>query len=456
MSDLRAHDVAADRTPMSFPLLGVRAVAGALAVLAVSLQPPALAFSYDASHYWGGARAVVDGGSVFESGLLSVRGVLTSFLYLPAAGVTRLVGEAAAGPAVLVENAILIAVIGVLLLPALVGVWRPVTPVVIWACAAASVLLLRGFAPFPLTDLWAAGLLLAAVVALDGRGTVRLLLAGLAAGLAFHVRPAALIPVLALVLAVLVARRVSGLWFVGGSLLALVPQFALNLWRGTTWLPWPEATGALTEVQASYAAIVVRYDTDMSGQVSDPRLFFCSPGMARALGGEAPHSTGELATTFLAHLPQALVLSVQKIGAALHWPLSTPYYSPAPGADGLFALLVTAVAVVGVAAVIRATFRQGWRGLSLPRAAALIAWAGSVLTLTTSATETRFALPLLLVGIAGCALLAAGRPGVPRTRAARTWLAATTLTVAMIFGAGAWGLQHPVEGDVTVGRCVTS
>jgi hypothetical protein len=122
----------------------------------------------------------------------------------------------------------------------------------------------------------------------------------------------------------------------------------------------------------------------------------------------------------------------------------------------LFALLVTVVAVVGAMGVVRATFRHGWRAVSLPQAGALIAWAGSVLTLATSATETRFALPLLLVGIAGCALLSAEGPGVPRTRAGRAWLAATTLTVAVIFGAGVWGLQHPVEGDVTVTGCATS
>lgn len=456
MSDLRTHDLAADRTRRVSPLLAVRAVAGVLAVLAVCLQPPALAFSYDAGHYWGGATALVGGGSVFESGLLAVRGVLTSFLYLPAAGVTRLLGEAAAGPAVLVENALLMAAIGVLLLPALVGVWRPVTPVVIWVCAAAAVLLLRGFAPFPLTDLWAAGLLLGAVVALDGRGAVRLLAAGVLAGLAFHVRPAVLIPLAALVVAVLAARRWSGLWFVAGAALALLPQFALNRWRGTSWLPWPEATAALTQVQASYASFVVRYDTDMSGQVSDPRLFFCSPRMAHALDGTAPDSTGGLALAFLSHPLEALVLSAQKVGAALHWPLSTPYFVPAPGSDGLFALLVTVVAVVGAMGLVRATFRHGWRAMSLPQAAALIAWAGSVLTLATSATETRFALPLLLVGIAGCALLSAEGSGVRSSTAGRVWLAATTVTVAVVFGTGVWGLQHPVEGDVTVTRCATS
>ena len=455
MSDLRNADTAvAASTPMR--LRGTRVAAGLLVTLAVCLQEPARAFSYDAGHYWGGATAVLGGGSVFEQGLLTVRGVLTSFLYLPSAAVAQVLGERAAGPAVLLQNALLIAVVGTVLLPAVVAVWRPVTPVVVWVCAAAGALLLAGLAPFPLTDLWAAALLLAAVVALDGRGWLRLALAGLAAGLAFHLRPAALIPVAALVVAVAVARRLAVLWFLGGTAVALLPQFLLNRWRGTTWLPWPEATGALTEVQASYASFVVRYDTVMSGQVSDPRLFFCSPGMARALDGDVPGSTGELAKAFLSHFPQALVLSVQKVGAALHWPLSMPYYDPAPGADGLFAVLVTGIAVLGAVAVLRAAVRRGRRTLSLAQVGVLLVLAGSVLTLTTSATETRFALPLVLVGIAGCALLGTERPDRPVPRADRLWLVGAVVAAGAVFGAGVWGLGHPVEGDVTAARCSTS
>jgi hypothetical protein len=427
-----------------------------LVVVAVCLQAPATAFSYDAGHYWGGATALLDGGSVFDRGLLTVRGVLTSFLYLPAATVARVAGPSAAGSAVLVQNAVLVAVIGAVLLPRVVGIWRTTTPAVVWVCAVASALLLRGLAPFPLTDLWAAALLLAAVVGLDGSGRVRFLVAGCLAGVAFNVRPAVLIPLGLVGVAVLVARRWSGLWFAAGGVLALLPQFALNRWRGTTWFPWPEATAALTQVQAKTAAFVVRYDTVTSGQVADARLFFCSPRMAHALHGVAPGSTRELALAYLSHPIEASIVSVQKVGAALHWPLSTPYFSPAPGADGLVALLVTAVAVVGAAGILRATFRHGWLALSLPQAGLLLAWAGSLLTLTTSATETRFALPLILVGIAGCGLLADRGPALPRTRGGRIWLAATVVAVAAVFGAGAWGLQHPLSGDGTVARCAAS
>jgi hypothetical protein len=431
-------------------------VVGAVLATVVVLQPATSSFFWDAGGYWNLAKGLVNGDSPFGGETLALRGVLTAFLYLPAAAVAQFGGDSLAGIAVLAENSILIAAIGVVLIPALVGLWRPVTVRVVIVSALGAGVVLAGFAPFPLTDLWAAALLVATVVGLGRRSAPWLLVAGLAAGAAFNIRPATLLPLVVVGLAVLVARRWSAAWFAMGTALALTPQLLLNLWRGSAWAPWPEMTGALSKLQASYAAYVVRYDTVFAdsisaGPASEPRRFFCSPGMVDALDGRAPESPGELATAFLSHLPQALVFSTQKVTAALHWPLSTPYTAPAPAVNALFAVLITAVTVIGALALLRRTVRSG-REVSLAQVAAWIVWAGSAATLVTSATEARFALPLVVFGIAGCALLAGDGIRLPGTTG-RLWVAGALIGVVAVYGVGLTGLRHPVDGAGTLAAC---
>jgi hypothetical protein len=452
--DTRATDV--PETDQAAPSASwrERGVVGAVLAVAVMLQPASTMFYYDASGYWRAAWGLLGEWDILAGEAMAIRGALTSFLYAPAVLVTKVAGGSAAGPAVLAENAVLLAVMGVVLIPALVGLWRPVTTRVVVISAIGTGVLLGGFAPYPLTDLWAASLLLVAVVALARPGAPWLLVAGLAGGAAFNIRPAMLLPVAAVGVAVLVGRRLSGLWFGIGAALALVPQVLLNAWRGSTWAPWPEMTGWLTTLQSAYAAHTVRYDTVFaapvgSGPGASPRLFFCSPAMAQAVEGDVPSSPGDLAGAYLAHFPQGVVVSAQKIGASLHWPLAAPYAAPAPGVNLLFALLVTAVTVVGAAALLRRTVLVG-RSASLAQSAAGVAWLFSVATLVTSATEMRFAVSLVLFGIAGCALLAAD--GL-RSSASRAWIAGTLVAVVAVFGVGHTGLAHPFTGDGTAEAC---
>jgi hypothetical protein len=74
----------------------------------------------------------------------------------------------------------------------------------------------------------------------------------------------------------------------------------------------------------------------------------------------------------------------------------------------------------------------------------------------TSATESRFALPLVLVGIAGVAAALGDGVRLPRERAGRLWLAGSLVAVVAVFGLGAWGLQHPLPGDGALADCATS
>jgi len=267
------------------------------------------------------------------------------------------------------------------------------------------------------------------------------LVAGLSAGAAFNIRPAALLPLGAIFLALLIARRSATVWLALGVMVALLPQFMFNRSRGILGLPVPERTGWLSELQSSYAPFIVRYDTVIAVTETPPSVSFCSPRMARALEGAVPTSPGELAVTYLERLPESLAMALQKIGAALHWPLSSPYLTPAPVLNAVFALLITAVTVIGASVLLRHAFGRS-HSLTFNRIVVLLAWAGSLVGLVTSVTETRFALALVLLGIVGCAVLAADglRPG--QERSARWWVAGAVAAVVALYAVGVTGMVH--------------
>jgi hypothetical protein len=435
----------------------VQLTAGIVVAVAVALQPPADVFLFDAADYWGGSRALLEGGDVAAVGLLELRGALTPLVYLPAALVASVVGQSAAADAVLAQNAILIGFIGAVLIPRLVAIWRPTTPRVVWVSALGAGLTLAGFAPLPLTDLWGVALLLAAVIAVDARWRGALLAGGLAAGVAINLRPAYLVPVAAICAVVLVGQRLRGLWLFVGIGLALAPQAVMNRIWGVTVIPWPERTVELSSMQALYASFVVRYDTYVVDGATS-QLFFCDPALAADVhaDGDYVRSSGELAGWMLSHLPHSLAFTGQKVAAALHWPLSTPYYAPGAAVNGVFAGLVTAIAVLGAVGLARATIRRGLRKATPAQVAAVVAWAGSLLTLLTSAPETRFALPLVIFGIAGCAVLFADGPHLPRSTRGRVWVAGGLVAVVAVYGLGAWGMAHPVMGAVNGPICADS
>jgi hypothetical protein len=98
---------------------------------------------------------------------------------------------------------------------------------------------------------------------------------------------------------VAVWRRLGSLWFLAGVAVALLPQSIVNLAHGSGWKPWPPRTGSdVLETQTQLAPFVTRYDTIVTAQKLDPRQFWCSPDMARALDRPLPSSPVDLAVTY--------------------------------------------------------------------------------------------------------------------------------------------------------------
>ena len=437
----RAQPLAGDGRPSV--ILSV--IAGAVVFAGTVTQTPSR-FVYDAATYWAGSVSLAHGRDPYVDGMLNLRGLLTSVLYLPAALATRAFGDAAGGMAVLVQNSLLVSLVGALLLPRFLRIWVPVTPWMVGVCAGLTLLLVGRFAPYPLTDLWAAALMLAAVVVLQRSTAIGVLSAGLFAGIAFNLRPAYLVPLLLAMAAVLFRQRLAGLWFAAGVGVALVPQSILNLRHGAGLRLWPVDTAPLAKLQAQLASYIVRYDTAVYGVARHPQQHFCSPELAQLVGDDPPRSIGGLASLYLHNLPQAAVFTSEKVASALHWPLSAPYFVPRGAGDLVFALLTTAVAVVGFAALVHAQSWSGFRCAPVAVWVAFVVWLGSLATIMTSQPETRFALPLVLFGIAGCSLLVRGRLSI-------RGVAGAVVAVAAVFAIGTVGLSHPSPGPVSPATC---
>jgi len=411
-------------------------------------------FRYDALYYWWGAQDVVGTIPAAPDDYWYLRGILTAAVYAPAAALDALAGNNLAGFAVLLQNGAVLAWFAAFLLPRLVsgnavtsGCYSRHLPSerARWIGAGFVWLVAAGFARYPLVDIYPAVGCFAIVVMLRSRQALVLLFAGVVAGVIVNLRPAYVIVIALLIGVALVRYWRTGLWMVVGSALGSVPQVLFNFVRLGARGVLPPDSASLMALQTGLASYIVRYDTVFASP--QPQLFFCSPTMASRIGSTAPSSTGGLAGVFLANLPASAIFALEKIGAALHWPLSTPYTTPMAGVDGLFATAIVAIAVVGCTAVIAfLTLRRQARSAARGDALGLVAIAiGTLLILVSSATESRFALPLVLVGVVGCAQLAA-LDFARVWNAHRTWAIAALIGTALLVVLGYLGLAHPVPG----------
>jgi hypothetical protein len=441
------------------------AIAGAavLAFFIAVAHGPAGSFVYDAAGYWAGSIAAVSGQDFFYMGGLEVRGALSTLVYLPAALVTVILGPASAGIAVLVQNALLIAVLGAILIPALVGLFAATPPVVSYVSALATAVLLGGFVPYPLADLWALSLVLAAVlvVAKSPRSWSRFAVGGMLLGAAFNLRPAYLVPVILIAGAWGYFSRSRVAAGIAGFLLAFVPQVATNAIFAGTFAPWPVQTFIVSEIQTKYAGFVVRYDT--LGYIPDaisPQLFYCSPGMAANYLSGTPNGMGELALSFAHHVPTSLKFVAQKVAASLQWSSTTPYAGFASDELSALALSVLCVSALGILGLAWYAVKRhsGSRRTVLARLTPLFAlWLGCVATLGFATPEARFAVPLVVLGIVGCLVVFSSREwssGV--STPAVLWACGSIALVICLFWLGQSGLDHPMVGDVDALSCSSS
>jgi len=421
--------------------------AGSVVFLLQFIHGTATRFVYDAAQYWDGALQLVSGGDVATAGVLNIRGTLTPLVYLPPAAVAGLLGEGSWTWLVLIWNALLAAALCAMILPQLAELIVPGHLVShVWTCALLGGLLFALFARFALLDVWAFACAATAMLLISGRRSWWVYaVGGLFAAIAVDLRPSYLLPLILGMVVVLIAaaRRIP--LVAAGALIGALPQSIYNVFHGGSWLPVPTATSGLIGVQSAQAVYSIRYDTVLDPG-RNPQQWYCDPSLASAVSSEpAPTTPLSVAGSLLTHVPESLWFGLKKIATALQWSWSTPY-EPSPGdGTGAIAVVVALTTAIGAFGLLRAI----WFGTSTSNrliAGGLLAfWLGAAATLVLTTPETRFALPLVSVGVVGvtCGLT------TPMTRSQRwtsaLWLLAALSVCLLLLWAGARGLGYPVS-----------
>jgi hypothetical protein len=442
---------------------GAAVVAAISGFLIVVLRSPAAFFIYDAGVYWVSSVALISGGDHFTLGGLLIRGALTPMVYVPAAAATSILGPASAVIAVLVQNAVLIAILGTVLVPALARLFVPTPTAFIYLSALATAVLFGGMAPYPLVDLWAVSLVLVAilVVAKHPRSWIALAVGGVLLGAVFNLRPAYLVPVVLIVLSWGFFSRLPSLAVILGFAVALVPQVVTNAIFTGSLAPWPVNAFVVTDVQTKYAGFIVRYDTlAYVPDAAAAQLFYCNPGMANKYLSGSPGGMGELALTFVQHMPTSIKFVAQKISASLHWTSASPYSGYPSTEMSALTLGVVAVCAVGLLGLIWFLVRSksATKPLVLRHLVPILAlWLGVVATLGFSTPEARFAIPLIVVGLVGCGVIGSAFAATPVVSAKSiVWVGGALALITAILWIGHTGLAHPAElGDATARICST-
>ena len=381
---------------------------------------------YDAARYLGGAQGLfseIQGVStnLQMAGGLHLRGVYTPFVYLPAVALGSLFDD----PTrvflfIRCQNAILLSLLGVWLIPRLVRDRDDRSVLALVVSGLLVVLLFARFVPYALMDLPALFLIILSLVfvkqSFEGRPWVWLVVSGLSAGIAFNLRPAYLLPIVAISIWVLFMQRARALGFVGALIGSLLPQYWLNRMIFDQGGLLPVSSSNLSGAQSGWAAYVVRYDT--LREPGEGGYMFCAPQLASKVASlsnddRAIQGPGDLLIFLVTNLPQTILFVLQKISLNLWWPVSAPYYESDGALDVISGILCVAVFVVGCYGLFRLSrnadlsYKRRFAALLIVILALLLA------TIISSAAETRFSLPVLVLAVSGTVTLVKSGVAVP-------------------------------------------
>lgn len=442
------------------------ALAGIVAFALQWIHGTAPAFLWDAAQYWGGAAALIAGEGPLLPGGLTTRGVLTAFVYLPPAFVSGLIGPESEVWTVLAWNALLAASVCALLIPRMVGLFSadplarpPATR--IWFSAIVGGLLLSGFARFPLVDVWATSLALAGIYGFAvSRRWWWLSAAGISLTVAVNLRPSMIAPVVLAVVVLLFVRALPVVIGLPAAALAILPQIIFNVRTWGLWSAVPHDTIPLSAVQAGPAPYTLRYDTVAFADQA-PQQWYCDPQFAKLLSGDRrPDNQLEVISSATRHLPDSLWFLVRKAAINLQWSLETPYGNPPGRAPDVMAFVVIAVTVLGVAAlIVRAVNASSGRLARFSALAMLAFWFGALATVVFSTPETRFALPMVMIGLIGVVSAIPARLMLRApTRAELVTVGCALLVAVALFLAGSEALGHslPPGPLVDAAACANS
>lgn len=373
--------------------------------VATSFQDRAPEMMWDAGSYLSGSMALISRGSIYEAGGLVLRGAWTPVVYSPAAAVNQIFRNGEYGEvlytAVLLQGALLVATISVFLLPTLMQIWFPRNSTSLIVCTLLGYFALKSFAPYSLMDLWAVALVLLAVCLLTRPKFANLFFAGLALGICVNIRPSYLLTVVAVAVASVAYTRFRGLIVLASLIVAQIPQLAVNIFINQRISLFPVDLRNIARQDLDSAIFVIRYDTIAYRPWAQGAQLFCDPTMTRIALNGFPSSPLDFIKFFLTHPVESGWFYIQKLGAVLLWPTSTPYFELNPSPRLFFGVIILLITTLGISSLVLT--RTNSSALNLPRVATIIVIVCALVGFATSHTETRYAVPLVLIGIVGIA-----------------------------------------------------
>lgn len=454
------------RRLIRFP--AVQRVAMWLTAIAVFMSAGERAFVYDSLNYWtiAGQFRSDEGGFTATGYDDELRGYSWPLVLYVCQRVALLLGIAPE-TAVLLLNSALLALLGVVLLPALAA--RLLDGSAHWCVApAVCVLALRvlwgGYAPYPLTDVPAVVLLVAAALLLWQPTVVRCLSGGLAVGLATNMRPAFLAACAVAVaagawqrasresrrrLTVHVQRFVLAACVMVGIAAALVPQAAINVVVHDRASPLPLRSGDIAKLQFAEGLRYQKYATTLDGTRGDPGIFYCDPAGARLLATAVRENAALTSPTeyvrFMAQHPfQAAGVVGRRLSNGLFNDSPTPYL---PGRTPGPALGVLAVLVISAGTVVAS------RRVRTPRRLVLLLLVLSPsFSAVTAIVETRFFFSVSVLCIAIVAHVVGTSADTSLRRLLRTAVMTALIAVPILVIAGSANALEGAPRTATQGN----
>lgn len=419
-----------------------------LAMVLTIFQNPAPGQLWDAATYLDGSLALVSGGDVYNSGGLSTRGVLTPLIYSPTAFMNQIFTNGQLSEllftGVLVEGAVFAVLISVLLLPRLRSTLFGANPLSSLLVSMLSYFAIRGFAPYSLMDLCAVSTLLAGISLLDKPSNGRFIASGLFLGVSINLRPSYLLIAIAIILASLICGRLSGFFALVGFFVSQVPQLVLNFKTGRkiSFLPL-DILDTINFTAFSISGFVLRIDSIVYSPRPKGKLH-CDPTMVSFVLNEMPSNYGDLFVLYASHPLDSGWFLLQKLGATLLWPVSVPYFEARPVANALFGSITLLVTVIGISRLVLGRNNVGSNNLTK-----LSVWFvvfGTILNFASNATESRYALPLVLMGVIGISEFLSEFTTLvglrSRLKSNSTAVISITLICALLLFAGFLGLRN--------------
>jgi hypothetical protein len=377
-----------------------------LSLLFLLARTPVWNMVWDAENYFDSSIAIVTG--TFDANKFFVRGVLTSLVYLiPSFVGVRFLEPTVFGTylyvLVLFQNALIVSFVGSYIIPRLLELFTPRSKGALIASSLISVYAFQSFVPYSLIDVFAVALLIPSVYLMNSHRSIVALMYGLILGISVNLRPSYLATVIFLVLCAAVIQRHKSLICYFGLIISQLPQVIFNWLHFESFSFFALASGKFAASNYRLAAYAIRVDSLGYPAIGRSKpLIFCDKRMFDLAKQSDLNSTFDMLVMFVKNPIAAFVFEVKKIGTAVWWPVTVPYYDHNPVVNTVFGAVIAFVVVFGTSMLFLLFLRSAKKKNLLGFVAVYF---GFFVNMILYHNEPRYALPVVVVSIGGFVLL---------------------------------------------------